>query len=132
MSATPAEPRVVAFLCNWCAYAAADKAGADQVPLPPEVHVVRMMCSGRLDAQAVLEALARGADGVLALGCQPGDCHYKDQNLRSLQRASLLRQVLSQAGIDPARFRFDFVSSTGAAKYRQIVGEMVAALRASR
>ncbi|HEY3450181.1 MAG TPA: hydrogenase iron-sulfur subunit [Myxococcales bacterium] len=123
------EPRIVGLLCNWCAYAGADKAGADQVAFPPNVHVVRVMCTGRIDAELVLQALAKGADGVLAVGCQPGDCHYKDQNLRSIQRFEALRRMLGQAGVEPGRLRFDFVSASGSQKYRQLVAEMTAELR---
>jgi len=129
MSAPTFEPRIVGLLCNWCAYAGADAAGADQIPFPSNVHVVRVMCTGRIDPELVLQAFSKGADGVLAVGCQPGDCHYKDQNLRSLQRFDALRRMLAQAGVDERRARFDFVSASGSQKYRQIVAEMTAELR---
>lgn len=125
----PFEPRVVAFLCHWCAYAGADAAGAMQLHLPPNVHVVRVLCAGRVDPQAVLLAFTKGADGVLILGCSPGDCHHKEQNLRALQRHQLLQRVLGACGIPAARCRFGFVSSCGAEAYRRMVTTAVRELR---
>jgi len=123
------EPKIVGFLCNWCSYAGADKAGAEQIAFPPNVHVVRVMCSGRVDGQAVLDAFAQGADGVLALGCLPRDCHYKDQNYKALQRVEVLAHLLKATGFDSRRLRFEFVPASGSAKYRQVISEMTMAVK---
>lgn len=115
-----AELRIVAFLCNWCSYAGADKAGANQLPVPPEVSVIRVMCSGRVEPTLILEAFQKGADGVMVLACHPGDCHYKQGNLRAFCRAELLERLIPQLGIDPARFCFDYVSAAEAEKFSQL------------
>src|SRR5690349_16744396 len=97
------EVKIVAFLCNWCSYAGADKAGMNQLPVPPEVSVVRVMCSGRVEPTLILEAFQKGADGVMVLACHPGDCHYKEGNLRAFCRAELLQQMVPQLGIEKDR-----------------------------
>ncbi len=130
MSETPAfEPKIVGFLCNWCSYAGADKAGAQQVPQPPNVNVVRVMCSGRIDPQFVLKAFREGADGVLILACHPGDCHYKEGNYRAASRHRMLLRTLAQFRIPAARCRFDYVSAGEAEKYTRLVHETVDAIR---
>jgi len=123
------EPRIVAFVCNWCAYAGADKAGAAQTPYPANVRLVRVMCSGRVDPQFVLMAYDEGADGVLILGCHPGDCHYKEQNLRMIQRHRLLLRLLGQQGIEPERCRLDFVSAAEGEKFARVASEMTETIR---
>jgi F420-non-reducing hydrogenase iron-sulfur subunit len=123
------EVKIVAFLCNWCSYAGADKAGANQLPVPPEVSVVRVMCSGRVEPTLVLEAFQKGADGVMVLACHPGDCHYKEGNLRAFCRAELLQRMVPQLGIDPARFCFDYVSAAEAEKFSQLTTEFVETVR---
>lgn len=123
------EVRIVAFLCNWCSYAGADKAGANQLPVPPEVSVVRVMCSGRVEPTMILEAFQKGADGVMVLACHPGDCHYKEGNLRAFCRAELLQRMVPQLGIDPARFCFDYVSAAEAEKFSQITTHFVESVR---
>jgi len=125
----PFEPKIVGFLCNWCSYAGADKAGAAQIPYPPNVHVVRVMCSGRVDPQFVLQAYRLGADGVLILACHTGDCHYKEGNYRAIQRHRLLLQVLKQFGIDERRCRMDFVAASEGEKYARVLTEMVDSVR---
>jgi F420-non-reducing hydrogenase iron-sulfur subunit len=124
------EPKIVGFLCSWCSYAGADKAGAAHLPCPPNVGIVRVMCSGRVDPQFVLAAFAQGADGVLILACHPGDCHYKQGNTRGLTRQALLLRLLEQFGIARERCRFDFVSAGEAEAYVRIVREMVDAVTA--
>ncbi|MBI5017564.1 MAG: hydrogenase iron-sulfur subunit [Deltaproteobacteria bacterium] len=124
-----AAPRIVAFLCNWCSYAGADKAGMNQLPVPPELAVVRVMCSGRVEPTAILEAYQKGADGVMVLACHPGDCHYKEGNLRAYCRAELLERLIPQLGIDRERFVFDYVSAAEAEKFSQITGDFVARIR---
>jgi F420-non-reducing hydrogenase iron-sulfur subunit len=123
------KPTIVGFLCNWCSYAAADKAGGAQVPYPPNVRMIRVMCSGRVDPQFVLEAFHKGADGVMILACHPGDCHYKEGNYRAVQRHTLLRKLLAQHGIEPERCRFDYVSAGEDEKFVRVVTEMVDTVR---
>jgi len=123
------EPRIIGFLCNWCAYAGADKAGVMQEPFPANVHIVRVMCSGRVDPQLVMRAFAAGADGVLVLACHPGDCHYKEGNRKAAGRQALLNRTLAQLGIAGVRCRFDYVSAAEGEKYRRVISEMVTDLK---
>lgn len=105
------EPLVLGFSCNWCSYRAADMAGTGRVKYPPNIRLVRLMCSGRLDPAFVMKALAEGADGVLITGCHPGECHYIEQNYKALRRVSLLKRVLAPMGIDPARVKLVWASA---------------------
>jgi len=123
------EPRIVGFLCNWCSYAGADQAGAAQRPVPANLTVIRVMCSGRVEPEFVLEAYRQGADGVLILACHPGDCHYKEGNHRAQRRHALLLNLLAQFGIEPERCRLDYVSASEGEKFVAVVHEMVAALQ---
>ncbi len=123
------EPKIIGFLCNWCSYAGADKAGTAQLAYPPNIHVVRVMCSGRVDPQFVLQAYHKGADGVLILACHPGDCHYKEGNYRTAQRNRLLRLLLGQFGIEEERCRFDYVSAGEGDRFARIVTDMVESLK---
>jgi len=123
------EPRIVGFLCNWCSYAGADKAGASQTPYPPNVNIIKIMCTGRIDPQFILKSFASGADGVIILACHPGDCHYKEGNLRAAQRHSMLARVLEQMGIERERCRFDYVSAGEGEKYVQVIKDMVESVR---
>jgi F420-non-reducing hydrogenase iron-sulfur subunit len=126
MSDTTAfQPKIVGFLCNWCSYAGADKAGASQTPYPPNVSVIRVMCSGRVDPQFVLQAFAQGADGVMILACHPGDCHYKEGNYRAAQRYALLQHLLREAGIDERRLCMDYVSAGEGDRFVTLVTSMV-------
>ena len=120
--------KVVAFLCNWCSYAGADKAGANQLEIPPELSVVRVMCSGRVEPTLILEAFQKGADGVMVLACHPGDCHYKEGNLRAFCRAELLERLMPQLGVNPVRFRFDYISAAESDKFAEITRSFVAGL----
>ncbi len=95
------EPVIIGFTCNWCSYRAADLAGTARIKYPPNVRLIRLMCSGRLDPTFVLKALANGADGVMITGCHPGDCHYLEQNYKAMRRFQLLRRTLAQLGIEP-------------------------------
>jgi F420-non-reducing hydrogenase small subunit len=124
------EPRIVAFLCNWCAYQAADRAGQAKVPYPQALLTVRVMCTGRVEPAFVLQAFREGADGVLVAGCHPGDCHYVDGNLRAAARLALLGQVLAQAGIEPARLRVAWASGSEGERFAGIVSELTETLRA--
>jgi F420-non-reducing hydrogenase iron-sulfur subunit len=123
------EPKIVGFLCNWCSYAGADKAGSSQTPYPPNVRVVRVMCTGRVDPQFVLKAYDEGADGVIILGCHPGDCHYKEQNFRMIQRHRLLLGLLRPLGIEEERCRLDFVSAAEGEKFAKVISEMVESVK---
>ena len=126
---TPWQPRLVAFFCNWCTYTAADLAGVSRLKYASNVRVIRLMCSGRVDPQFVLEALARGADGVLIGGCHPGDCHYVEGNYKMLRRFELLKRMLADLGIEPERVRLEWISAAEGEKVRRVVNEMVEQLR---
>lgn len=124
------EPRIVAFFCNWCTYAAADLAGISRMKMAPNVRVVRVMCSGRVEPSFVLEAFRGGADGVLIGGCHPGDCHYKEGNYKAMRRYMLLSRMLQDLGIEERRFRLEWISASEADKLRKTVNEMVEQVRA--
>jgi F420-non-reducing hydrogenase iron-sulfur subunit len=124
------EPRIVAFFCNWCTYTAADLAGVSRLKYAPNVRVVRLMCSGRVDPQFILDALAKGADGVLIGGCHPGDCHYAEGNYKTLRRMRMLRRMLTALGIEPDRVRLEWIAASEGEKLRQVVNDMVERIRA--
>jgi F420-non-reducing hydrogenase iron-sulfur subunit len=123
------EPRIVAFFCNWCTYTASDLAGTARMRYAPNTRVVRLMCSGRVDPQFVLAAYRQGADGVLIGGCHPGDCHYQNGNTKCLRRFELLRRLVDQLGIEPERFRLEWISAAEGDKLRDVTNEMAAELR---
>ena len=123
------EPKIVGFLCNWCSYAGADKAGTAQNPYPPNVNVVKVMCSGRVDPEFVMKAFEKGADGVIILACHPGDCHYKEGNYRAVQRYRMLIRLLGQFGIEKERCRFDYVSAGEADKFVTVIKDTVETVR---
>ena len=123
------EPRIIGFLCNWCTYAAADTAGVSRMKQPPNVDIIRVMCSGRVDPTFVLKAFREGADGVLVAGCHPGDCHYNEGNYKTLRRMTLLQKMLPQLGIEPGRFRLEWVSSAEAPKWVEVVKEFTEQVR---
>jgi len=123
------EPRIVGFLCNWCAYQGADLAGTSRMAYTPNVRIVRVMCTGRIDPTFVLKAFQSGADGVIVAGCHPGDCHYSEGNYKTMRRFALLRKLLSQMGIDSERFRLEWVSAGEGARWAQIANEMSAAIK---
>jgi len=123
------EPKIIGFLCNWCAYTAADLAGVARLKYPANLRVVRVMCTGRVEPSFVLKAFHEGADGVLVAGCHPGGCHYMEGNYKAMRRAALLRRLLTQLGIEPERFRLSWISSSEGEKFATIVGEMVEELK---
>ncbi len=123
------EPKIIGFLCNWCSYAGADKAGGMQIQYPHNVQIIRVMCSGRVDPQFILSALVKGADAVIILACHPGDCHYKEGNCRALQRHILLTRMLGQFGMEKERCRLDYVSAGEAEKFGRVITEMVESVR---
>lgn len=119
-------PKIVVFACNWCSYAAIDLAGTSRMHYPANVRVIRVMCSGRVDPQFVLEAFSNGADGVIVAGCHPpADCHYQNGNIKALRRFTLLRRILDGLGIERERFRLEWISASEARKWIEVVGEMV-------
>lgn len=124
----PWTPRIVAFFCTWCTYTAADLAGVSRLKYPANARVIRVMCSGRIDPQFILEALARGADGVLIGGCHPNDCHYGEGNYKMLRRYRLLRRMLADMGIPPERVRLEWISAAEGEKVKTVMTEMVALL----
>ena len=123
---TAFEPKIVGFLCNWCSYAGADLAGVSRTQYPPNIRIIRVMCSGRISAFFVLEAFKDGADGVLIAGCHlPSDCHYVEGNFNTLKRVTLLKKVLKQFGIEPERLRLEWISAAEGDKFAAIVKDMV-------
>lgn len=123
------EPKIVAFFCNWCTYLASDLAGSSRMKYPPNTRVIRVMCSGRVDPQFVLNAFANGADGVLIGGCHPGDCHYREGNMQALRRYRLLKRILLDMGIEEQRFRLEWISAAEAERVRAVICDMVANVR---
>jgi F420-non-reducing hydrogenase iron-sulfur subunit len=124
------EPTIVAFFCNWCTYLAADLAGTSRMKYAPNARVIRLMCSGRVDPQFVLDAFAHGADGVLIGGCHPGDCHYQEGNYKALRRYRLLKRMLLDMGIEEERFRLEWISAAEADRLRDVMNEMTEQVRA--
>lgn len=123
------EPTIIGFLCNWCSYEGADSAGRARKAYPANLRVVRVMCSGRVDPQFILEAFKEGADGVMILGCHPGDCHYKEGNLQALKRYSVLKRMLRQFSIEEDRLRLDWISAGEGDKFVQVVSDMTEKMR---
>lgn len=123
------EPKLVGFLCNWCSYTGADLAGTSRMTYAPNIRIIRVMCSGRVDPQFVLKAFAEGADGVLISGCHPGDCHYQEGNYKALRRAKLLSKMLEQFGIEKERFRLEWVSAAEGVKFQQVCNEFTEQIR---
>ncbi len=123
------EPTIVAFCCNWCSYAGADAAGTAKVQYPANVNIIRVMCSGMVHPNMVIDALNNGADGVLMCGCHPGDCHYQEGNLRAEKRAEAIQLLLEDFGLEPERFRLEWVSASEGSRFAAIAQEMVEQLR---
>jgi len=123
------KPRIVAFFCNWCTYTAADLAGVSRLKYASNIRVIRLMCSGRVDPQFILEALAQGADAVLIGGCHPFDCHYAEGNYKCLRRFEMLKRLLQQMGIEQDRVRLEWISAAEGEKVRRVVNEMVETIK---
>ncbi|MEF3168131.1 MAG: hydrogenase iron-sulfur subunit [Deltaproteobacteria bacterium] len=124
------EPKIVAFLCNWCSYAGADLAGVSRLQYPPNIRIVRVPCSGRISAAMILDALKSGADGILVSGCHPGDCHYLTGNLHARRRFALLKNFLEFVGIEPGRVNFTWVSASEGESFARIVTDVTERVRA--
>jgi len=123
------EPKILGILCNWCSYAGADLAGTSRKKYQPNVRVVRVMCSGRVDPAFVLNAFRLGADGVLICGCHPGDCHYAEGNYKAARRIPLLKKMLAQMGIEDERVKMEWVSASEGERFADIVDEMTENVR---
>ena len=123
------EPTIVAFLCNWCSYTAADLAGTSRLAYPPNLRIVRVMCTGRIDPIFVLRALTSGADGVLVAGCHPGDCHYHTGNYRARRRLVMLDRLLGAVGIPPERVVLKWVGASEGDLFARTASEMVERIR---
>lgn len=115
------EPKILAFCCNWCAYAGADLAGVSRMQYPPNIRIIRVMCSGRVDPEFILKAFTLGADGVLVLGCHPGDCHYSSGNYKTMRRVPLTEKLLEQFGVEQERLKLEWVSAAEGARFAQVV-----------
>ena len=118
------EPKIIAFLCNWCSYAGADLAGTGRLQYPPNIRIIRVPCSGRINPIYIIKALLEGADAVLVSGCHPGDCHYLTGNLYARRRFNILKKLLNTAGIDPDRVHFTWVSASEGGRFAQVVQEV--------
>jgi len=123
------EPRIVAFLCNWCSYAGADLAGVSRIQYPPNVRVIRVPCSGRINPLFIIKALQTGADGVLVSGCHPGDCHYISGNLYARRKFALIKSLLEYVGIEPERVHFSWVSAAEGVRFAEILGKVIDAVQ---
>jgi F420-non-reducing hydrogenase iron-sulfur subunit len=124
MSKHEFEPNIVAFLCNWCSYAGADLAGTSRIGYPPNVKIIRVMCSGRVNPMFVVYALQQGADGVLIGGCHPGDCHYIQGNYLARRRITVLKKLLEHLGIEEQRVRMTWVSAAEGKKFADVIKEV--------
>lgn len=123
------EPKIVAFCCNWCSYAGADLAGTSRMQYSPNIRIIRVMCSGRVSPLFVLKALSLGADGVLILGCHPGDCHYIEGNYKTLRRMPLLKKVLNQLGIEEERVQLEWVSAAEGARFAEVTNSFTETIK---
>ncbi len=123
------EPNIVAFLCNWCSYAGADLAGTSRAQYPPNVKVIRVMCSSRINPLFLINTLQQGADGVLIGGCHPGDCHYVQGNYFARRKFGLIKSLMEQVGVDPARVKMAWVSASEGSKFAELIQELSDELR---
>ena len=123
------KPKIVAFVCNWCSYAGADKAGGQKLDYSSNIKLIRVMCSGRVDPQFIMDAFRKGADGVMILGCHPGDCHYRTGNIKAMKRFKLLERMLGQFGIDKRRMKLDWVAAGEAERFREVANNMAKTIK---
>ena len=124
------EPKIIAFLCNWCTYTGADLAGTSRLQYPSNIRIIRLMCSGAVDTIYVLKALIEGADGVLIGGCHPGDCHYQTGNYKARRRVAILKRILTRFGYDEERIWLRWISASEGKLFADTVTEMVSDLKA--
>jgi F420-non-reducing hydrogenase iron-sulfur subunit len=124
------EPTIIAFVCNWCTYTAADLAGTSRLLYPPNVRLIRMMCTGMVDPKYVIKALLEGADAVLISGCHPGDCHYINGNFKARRRVKLLKEILPRFGLDERRLKLTWIGASEGVDFAATIREMVPELKA--
>jgi coenzyme F420-reducing hydrogenase delta subunit len=124
------EPKIAAFLCNWCSYAGADLAGTSRIQYPPHIRVVRVPCSGRIDPLFILASLQKGADGVLVSGCHPGECHYLSGNYNARRKFALLKGLLEHLGLEAGRVQFSWVSASEGLRFAKVVEKVTADIQA--
>ncbi|MGQ9574122.1 MAG: hydrogenase iron-sulfur subunit [Thermoguttaceae bacterium] len=129
MSEPSFEPKIVGFLCNWCSYRAADLAGTARIKHAPNVRIIRVMCSGRVDPTFLLKALALGADGVMVAGCHPGECHYIEQNYKAMRRFHMIQPMLRQMGLEPGRVRLVWASAAEGQQLAEAIDRFVEDIR---
>ncbi len=123
------QPRIVGFLCNWCSYAGADMAGTSRLIYPPNIRIIRVPCSGRVDPLLIVKSFQMGADGVLVAGCHPGDCHYTEGNYYARRRFAILRPFLEYLGIEKERFQVEWVSASEGRRFSQVVSTFTEELK---
>ena len=124
------EPKILAFCCNWCSYAGADLAGVSRLQYPTNIRIVRVMCSGMVHPNLVIDALTKGMDGVIMCGCHPGDCHYMDGNLKAEKRAEAITLMLEDFGLEYERFRLEWVSASEGPRFAEVMREMADTIKA--
>jgi F420-non-reducing hydrogenase iron-sulfur subunit len=123
------EPKIIAFCCNWCSYAGADLAGVSRLQYPPNIRIIRVMCSSMVHPNLVIDALTKGIDGVIMCGCHPGDCHYIEGNIVAQSRAEAINLMLEDFGLEEERFRLEWVSASEGPRFAQVMKEMVETIR---
>jgi F420-non-reducing hydrogenase iron-sulfur subunit len=124
------EPKILAFLCNWCSYAGADLAGVSRLQYPPNVRVIRIPCSGRMNPAFIVSAFRGGVDGVLVSGCHPGDCHYLSGNFFARRKFTVFKSLFDYMGIEEGRVQFSWVSAAEGEKFSQVIKEVTESVRA--
>ena len=123
------EPTVIGFTCNWCTYAGADLAGTSKIQYPPNIRIMRVMCTGRIEPEFILDALRMGADGVLIGGCRLGDCHYVEGNYKTALRVNFVKELLKSLGIEPERVRLEWISASEGEKFAKTIQSFVEEIR---
>jgi len=123
------EPKIVGFLCNWCCYAGADMAGTSRMQYPPNIRVIRVMCSSRINAEMIIKAFQSGADAVFIGGCHPGDCHYVDGNFRTKKRVDVLKRLIGYVGIDPRRLKLEWISAAEGEEFASTIRKFTEEVR---
>ena len=123
------EPKIIAFLCSWCSYAGADLAGVSRLQYPPNIRIVRVPCSGRVNPFYIVKSLQEGWDGVLVSGCHPGDCHYLSGNYYARRRFAVLKELLEYVGIEEGRVHFSWVSAGEGQKFADVITEVTEAVK---
>jgi F420-non-reducing hydrogenase iron-sulfur subunit len=123
------EPKILGIACNWCTYTGADLAGTTRLQYPPNVRVVRVMCSSRINPSFIFRALQFGADGVLVGGCHPGDCHYNTGNLYARRRLATTKKILEFAGIEQGRFRVEWISASEGNRFAEVIEEFTTQIK---